>query len=98
VVLIVHHGAIGGAIDPVLLGVAHDHEVVGADEAAAVMLVQERHRKLQQVDLVVAVDIFQHRAAGNRLRRNRTVGLHAVAVGAHHVERLLGHRQAHRNR
>ena len=98
VVLVLHHGAIGGAVDPVLLRVAHDDEIVGADEAAAVLLVQERHREFEQVDLVVAVDILEHRALADGLRRDRAVGLHAVAIGAHHVERAGRHRQAERDR
>src|SRR5260370_4375192 len=42
--LVLHHHAVGPAIDPVRLRIAHDHEIVGADVAAAVVLVQERHR------------------------------------------------------
>ena len=55
-VLVVHHAAIGGGVDPAAVGIAHDHEIVGAHVAAAVLLVQERHREFQQVDGVVAIE------------------------------------------
>ena len=97
VVPVLHHDAVGRAVDPVLLGVAHDHEIVGADIAAAVALVQERHREFQHVDLAVAVDVLEHRSLRHRLGRDRPVGLHAVAIGAHHVERIVRHRQAERD-
>ena len=98
VVLVLHHDAVGGAVDPALLGIAHDHEVVGADIAAAVVLVQERHRELEHVDLAVAVDVLQHRPLRHGRGRDRPVRLHAVAIGAHHVERTVGHRQPERDR
>jgi hypothetical protein len=50
VVLVLHHGAVGPAVDPVRLRIAHDHEIVGADVATAVVLVQERTIPL--VDIV----------------------------------------------
>src|SRR6476619_6607336 len=34
VVLVLHHAAVGRCIDPVLVGFAHDDEIVGADVAA----------------------------------------------------------------
>ena len=40
VILVLHHDAIGRAIDPVVFRIAHDHEIIGADEATAVVLVQ----------------------------------------------------------
>ena len=98
VVLVVHHAAIGGGVDPAAVGIAHDHEIVGADVAAAVLLVQERHREFQEVDRVVAVDVLEHRAGAHRLGRDRLVRLHALAIGLHHVERAGRHRQAHRDR
>ena len=98
VVLVLHHDAVGGAVDPVLLGVAHDHEVVGADVAAAVVLVQERHREFEQVDLVVAVDVLEHRPLATVFGGIGRCVLHAVAIGAHHVERAGRHRQAERDR
>src|SRR3989441_8237661 len=45
----VHHRAVGAAIHPVLLRIAHDHQVVGADVAPAVVLVQERRGEFQDV-------------------------------------------------
>ena len=96
--LVPHHHAVGPAIDPVRLRIAHDHEIVGADIAAAVVLVQERHREFQHIDLAVAVDVLEYRSLGHGLGRDRPVGLDAVAIGAHHVERIAGNRQAERDR
>ena len=81
VVLVVHHAAIGRGVDPAAVGVAHDHEIVGGHVAAAVLLVQERDREFEQVDLVVAVDVLEHRAGAHGLGRDRLVLLHALAIG-----------------
>ena len=89
---------VGRGIDPAFLRVAHDHDVVGADEAAAVVLVQPRHRELVEVDLVVALHVLQHRAGLHHPRRNRAVQLHAVAIGAHHVHRRARLGKAERQR
>ena len=96
--LVLHHHAVGPAIDPVRLGIAHDHEIVGADIAAAVVLVQERHREFQQVDLAVAVDVLEYRSLGHGLGRDRAVAFHPLAIGPHHVEGMVRNRQAERNR
>ena len=92
-VLVVDHDAIGADVDPLVLGIAHDDQVAGADEAPAVELVQQRRRKLHQIDLAVAVDVLEHRPAVDIGRRNEVEGLHAVAVRAHHVERMGRRRQ-----
>ena len=97
-VLVVDHAAVGGGVDPAAVGIAHDDEIVGAHVAAAVLLVQERHREFQQIDLAVAVDVLEHRAGAHRLRRDRLMLLHALAIGPHHVERAGRHRQADRDR
>ena len=70
-VAVVRHHAIGAEIDPAGVGIAHDHDVVGADIAAAVLLVDHRHRKLEQVDGLVAVDVFQDRPILHRHRRDQ---------------------------
>ena len=44
-IAVVDHDAIGADIDPFGVGVAHDDEIARADVAAAVELVQKRHRK-----------------------------------------------------
>ena len=98
VIPVLHHGAVGSAVDPVRVWVAHDDEIIRADVAAAVVLVQERHREFQHVHFAVAVDVLEHRPLRHGPGRDRPVGLHAVAIGAHHVERIAGDRQPERNR
>src|SRR5256885_16292785 len=83
---VVHHHAVGAAVDPVFLGIAHDDDVVGADVAAAVQLVQEGDRELEHVDFAVAHDVFEHGSALHDARRDGTMGLHAVTIGAHHIQ------------
>jgi len=46
-IAVLHHRSVGRRVDPVSLWVAHDDKIVGADVAAAVQLVQPRHRKFQ---------------------------------------------------
>src|SRR6516164_8362954 len=45
VIAILHHRSVSRRIDPLSLRVAHNDKIVGADVAAAVQLVQPRHRK-----------------------------------------------------
>jgi hypothetical protein len=73
-------------------------QVVGADVAPAVMLVQERGREFQNVDVFAVEDIFKDRPAFDYCRRQRLMGLHPVAVGAHDVERVRRHREAEDDR
>src|SRR5215471_3001102 len=60
-----HHHAVSPAIDPARLRIAHAHEIVGADIAAAVVLVQERYREFQHIDFAVAVDVLEYRSLGH---------------------------------
>ena len=93
------HGAVGAEIDPAGVGVLHDHDAVGADVAAAVLLVDHRHRELEQVDGVVAVDVLQNRPAGHRHRRDQLeVALHPVAIGLHDRGRIVAVGKAERER
>ena len=85
-VAVVHHHAIGAGIDPAVVGIAHDDDVVGADIAATVMLVDHGHRELEQIDGAVAIDVLQHRARPRLDRRDGLgAGVHAVAVGLHQL-------------
>ena len=97
VLLVVRHHAIGAEIDPAGVGIAHDDDAVGADVAAAVLLVDHRHRKFEQVDGLVAVDVFQHRPVLDGHRRDQPeVVLHAVAIGLHQLGRLVAVGKAER--
>ena len=98
VVLVLHHGAVGPAVDPVRVRITHDDEIVRADIAAAVVLVQERHRKLKHVHLAVAIDILEHRTLRDGRGRNWPVALHPLAVGAHDIKRVVGNGQPERDR
>ena len=99
VLLVVRDGAVGAEIDPAGVGVLHDHDAIGADVAAAVLLVDHRHRKLEQVDGVVAIDVLQDRPARHRHRRDQLeVALHAVAIGLHHRGRIVAVGKAERER
>src|SRR5207249_6023943 len=94
----VHHRAVGAAVHPVLLRIAHDHQVVGADVAPAVVLVQERRGEFQDVYITVFQYVFQDWPVVYYARRNGLVHLPSVAIGAHHVERMRRHREAERDR
>jgi hypothetical protein len=92
-----HHRAIRAAVDPVLFGVAHDHEIVGADVAPAVVLVQFGRRKFENVDLGFDY-ILQNRPASHDPWRNRLVRLHPIPVGPDDVQRVGGHRKSEHDR
>ncbi len=72
--LVVHHGAIGAGIEPVLLRVAGDAVGAGADVAAAVLLVPDRRREFGHVDVVAGQHVFQHRPVVDDLMRNAISG------------------------
>src|SRR5205823_162892 len=57
----VDHRAVGAAVHPVLFGVAHDDEIVGSQIAPAVLLVQQRRRELQDIDIAFYY-VLQNRA------------------------------------
>ena len=80
----VHLHAVGADIDPPAVGVAGDDAAGGSDIAPAVVLVVDRHRELEQVDIAVAVDVFHHRAVIDRAGRDRLMALDAAAVGIEH--------------
>ena len=86
-VLVLHHHPVGGGVDPVLLRVAGDHHVVGADVAPAVSFVDEGDRELVEVDLVVPVDVVEDRPAVLFLGRDQLeVGAQPVAARLDHVK------------
>ena len=68
--LVVHLGAVGAGIEPVLLRVAGDREGAGADVAAAVLLVPDRRGKLGDVDGVAGEDVLEDRPVLDDLVRD----------------------------
>ena len=70
-VLVVHHHAVGGDVDPPGVGIPHDDQIVGPDIAAAVELVDERDGELPEIDLVVALHVVEDRAFRNLHRRDQ---------------------------
>src|SRR5207237_6003010 len=78
-VAVVRHHAVGAEIDPAGVGIAHDHAAIGADIAAAILLVDHRHRKLEQIDRLIAVDILDQRPIRHGHRRDEfEAPFHAV--------------------
>ena len=69
--LVVHLGAVGAGVQPVLLGIAGDAVGAGADVAAAVLLVPFRRREFGDVDVVAHHDVLEHRAVVDDLVRRR---------------------------
>jgi hypothetical protein len=59
--LVVHLGAIGAGVEPVLLGIAGDAVGSGADIPAAVELVPDRRGEFEHVDRVANHDVLEHR-------------------------------------
>ena len=56
--LVVDHDAVGAAIDPAVVGIAHDVVAAGADIAAAVLRVPLRRREFGDVDVVALHDVL----------------------------------------
>ena len=50
---------------------------------------EERHRELVDIDVLVAIDVLQHGAGGDGAGRDRLEVLHAVAIGLDDVEALV---------
>ena len=64
------HDAVGAAIDPAVVGIAHDVVAAGADIAAAVLRVPLRRREFGDVDGVALHDVLHHRAGVDEFRRD----------------------------
>ena len=92
--LVMDHHPVGADIDPIGIRVLHDHQIAGADEAPAVELMEERHRELVDIHVLVAIDVLQHGAGLDGAGRDRLEILHAVAIGADDVEGGVGLGQA----
>ena len=84
--LVVDHHAVGAAIDPALVRIAHDVVAAGADVAAAVLRVPLRRRKFGDVDRIAGHDVLHHRAGFDEFRRD---ALHVrPVVGAETIAQL----------
>ena len=96
--LVVHHGAVGAGVEPVLLRVAGDAVGAGADVAAAVLLVPDRRGELGDVDGVAGQHVLEDRAVVDDLVRDRLlllqVGL-AEAVGQLPFGQVIGKAERH---
>ena len=80
--LVVHHGAIGAGVEPVLLRIAGDAVGAGADVAAAVLLVPDRRREFRHVDVVAGQDVLEHRTVLDDLVRDDLLLLEiGLAIG-----------------
>src|SRR6266576_3265192 len=69
-VSIMHHYPVATDVHPVLIRIARDHDVTRANVTPAVALVPKRHRELEKIDVSAAANIFHHRTALDRCRRN----------------------------
>ena len=79
---VVDHHPVGAAIDPALVRVAGDVEAAGADVAAAVAGVPDRHREAGDVDFVAAHDVLEDRTVGDVCGRDARHRPHEIAAEA----------------
>ena len=85
-VAVVDLRAVGAEVEPAIVGILGDDAAGGADVARLVLLVMQRHRELQHVDLVAFEHVLQHRAVLHVTRRQRLHGLHAVVVALDDID------------
>ena len=81
----VQHLPVAADIDAAGVGIARERDVAGADIAAAVARPELRHRKLREVDLVVAQHDLVDRRLGFRHRHRLDPPLHDVARRRDHL-------------
>ena len=62
-VAVVHHDAIATHVDPAVVGIAGDDHVAGADISTTVPFVPKGNRKLEEIDIVALIDVFENRPA-----------------------------------
>ena len=93
-VFVVRHGTVSADVDPIEFGVAHDHQIIGADVTATIQLMQQRNGELENVDVFVPVDIFQNRTGLDDAWWNGFVLTHAVSISLHHIHRSIGYWKA----
>jgi hypothetical protein len=60
--------------------------------------VPQRGREAQYVNVLPFQDVLEYRPLIYDARRDRLVRLHPVAIGAHDVERMRGHRKSEQDR
>jgi len=67
----VDHDAVRAVIDPAFIGITRDIDAAGADIAAAVLVVPERRRKLEHVDVAILLHVLHKRGFLDELRGHR---------------------------
>src|SRR5262249_58601903 len=88
---------VGAEVDPAAVRVAHDHNAVGADVATPILLVDLRHRELEQVDGRIAIDVLEDRPVLDLDRRDQPeAALHPVPVSLYENGLILRARKAQR--
>ncbi len=97
-VALVHLHPVGAHVDVAGLRIAVDEAVAGADIASAIHAVRLQHRKLEQIDLVVAHDVLHHRAGRDLLGRDRPRVLDALRRVPHDLHPGRVGRQPERDR
>ena len=96
--LVLHHAAVGAEVDPALVRVLGHHQTSRADVASAVQLVDERHRELEQVDVLALEHVLHDRAGLDDAVRNRIVLRDLLAGGPHEIQVGVVEGQAQRQR
>jgi len=62
-VAVVHHNAIATHVDPAVVGIAGDDHMAGADISATVPFVPNGNWKLEEINVVAFIDVFENRPA-----------------------------------
>ena len=97
-VAFVHLHPVGAHIDIAGLRIAIEKGAAGADIATTVLAMGFEHRKLEQIDLVVAHDVLHHRTGRNLPGRDRRRALEALRRKTHNLHLGGVGRQAERDR
>ena len=75
---------IGSDIDTPTVRVSCNDAAGCPDLAAAILLVVNRDRKLQQIHIFATVDVFKDRAAGDNTRSDGLILSYPLPVGVKH--------------
>src|SRR6516165_12115552 len=81
-----NHDAIRADIHPTFVGIARDHQTVGADVTAAVEFVPTRHRKLEHINVFAFLYVLEERSGGNRFGADWRNFLHLLPPSLNKIQ------------
>lgn len=81
---------IRSVVHPIVVFVLHDDEVACGDIKTTIFFMEERRRNFIEIDIVVAVDVFEDGAFFNPNRINHFKVFDAVSIGFNYIEIAAG--------